>query len=221
MKVIKKLSILVIGIAVLLVLLTGYLYYFRGYHGSMYTSAASAKMKKDYRVTSSGDANGNGVSNIKEISANGVKLAGTLYDPLKGSINNTGGKMGFIVCIDVPRIAYGQAGISLADMLESDYEEHPEHYETAGGSNTPDTPYFFRRVRNVYDFAKGNGMLVQKAEEPKIGDIVFYGRYHSTLVVGVHDDGTYDEVEAHPKLVFVQEHKRKKWIPHDVARILE
>lgn len=51
-----------------------------------------------------------------------------------------------------------------------------------------------------------------------MGDIVFYSRYHATLVVDVHSDGTYDEVEADPDLVFVKEHHHKKWSPKDVAR---
>ncbi|HEX7064178.1 MAG TPA: DUF1287 domain-containing protein, partial [Bacillales bacterium] len=147
-------------------------------------------------------------------------LVGTLYDPLKGAFNNIGGRMGFIVCIDVPRIAYADAGLYFQQLLTEDYRENPDHYNTENGINTPATNYFFRRVRNVYDFAKGNGLLIEKAAQPKVGDIVFYSQFHATLVVGVYPDGTYDEVEADPDLIFVKEHHHKKWEPRDVARIL-
>ena len=199
----------------------GYLYMFHSYKGSLFTAISANPSEPSDALSLNGDANGNGMANKKEIAAQAEKLSGTLYDPLKGGFNNAGGKMGFIVCIDVPRIAYGKAGISLADLLKEDYSKHPERYENSGGSNTPNTPYFYRRVRNVYDFAEGNGMLIKNAETPQVGDIVFYGRYHATLVTAVFDDGTFNEVEAHPKLIFVQEHTRKKWKPRDVARILK
>jgi uncharacterized protein YijF (DUF1287 family) len=214
----KRFKRIVLFIVILLFVTAGYLLLFHSYHGETYTGATT---KTNNQIFTYNDDNNNGVSNQEEIARNGVTLVGTLYDPLKGSIYNIGGKMGFIVCIDVPRIAYGQAGISLASLLKSDFEQNPEHYQTEGGINTPDTPFFYRRVRNVYSYAQGNGMLIEKATEPKVGDIVFYGKYHATLVVSVHEDGTYDEVEAHPQLIFVKKHEHKKWIPRDVARILK
>ncbi|RDI47983.1 DUF1287 domain-containing protein [Falsibacillus pallidus] len=207
------------GVVLVGISLLAYIYLFHSYGGSFYTDASMKSDESSLELKS--DANGNGISNKDEIAQEAEKLAGTLYDPLKGGVNNTGGKLGFIVCIDVPRIAYGKAGISLAGLLQEDYAKHPERYQTEGGANTPDTPYFYRRVRNVYDFAEGNGLIIKKAEKPQVGDIVFYGRYHATLVTAVHADGTYNEVEAHPKLIIVQEHKRKKWTPRDVARILK
>ncbi|TFB24264.1 DUF1287 domain-containing protein [Filobacillus milosensis] len=196
-----------------------YLFSFHSYHGESFVDASSSSSTDNLPINT--DANQNGISNKEEISNEASQLVGTLYDPLKGGIYNVGGKLGFIVCIDVPRIAYGHAGISLADLLEQDYQRSPEHYDAEGGINTPETPFFFRRVRNVYDFAKGNDLLIEEVETPEVGDIVFYGQYHATLVTAVHEDGTYNEVEAHPKLIVVKEHKNKKWIPRDVARILD
>jgi uncharacterized protein YijF (DUF1287 family) len=216
MKKLIKRAAIVLAIPLLILI---YLLIFHSYKGDEFTTASAGSSTLDLPLQP--DINQNGISNKDEISEEGRKLVGTLYDPLKGSIYNIGGKMGFIVCIDVPRIAYGHAGISLTNLLAEDYKNNPEHYDTEGGINTPETPFFFRRVRNVYDFAKGNDLLIEKAKTPEVGDIVFYGRYHATLVTAVHEDGTYDEVEAHPKLIFVKEHKNKEWIPRDVARILE
>lgn len=199
----------------------GYLYFFHGYH-----ETETVKMGPD--VDHDGktnlkdpDADNDGIPNKKDVAEAADKLVGTLYDPLKGGYGNIGGKMGFIVCIDVPRIAYAKAGIYFQNLLTNDFKAHPEHYDTQNGMNTPDTPYFFRRVRNVYDFAKGNGYFIKNSTTPEVGDIVFYGRYHATMVVKVYSDGTYDEVEAHPKLIFVKKHTHKKWQPHDVARLLQ
>ncbi|MFD2045457.1 DUF1287 domain-containing protein [Ornithinibacillus salinisoli] len=216
-KIIRTTSIL-IGIFIVIV---GYFFIFHSYNDDQYTSYVdnSTQMENQFSLTS--DTNKNGITNEVEITSNARDLVGTLYDPLKGSFYDIGGKMGFIVCIDVPRIVFGQAGISLAQLLRDDFEESPEHYETDEGSNTPDTPFFYRRVRNVYDYAKGNDLLIRQADTPQIGDIVFYGRYHATLVTYVHEDGTYDEVEAHPKLIFVKEHKKKEWQPRDVARLFK
>jgi uncharacterized protein YijF (DUF1287 family) len=214
----KLIKIAAIILAIPLLALT-YLFIFHSYKGDEFTTAAAGSSTIQLPIQP--DNNQNGISNKDDISKEGRNLVGTLYDPLKGSIFNVGGRMGFIVCIDVPRIAYGHVGISLANLLEEDFKNHPEHYDTEGGINTPDTPFFFRRVRNVYDFAKGNDLLIKKAKTPEVGDIVFYGRYHATLVTAVHDDGTYDEVEAHPKLIFVKEHKNKEWTPRDVARLID
>ncbi|BBN97672.1 hypothetical protein [Sporolactobacillus terrae] len=70
-------------------------------------------------------------------------------------------------------------------------------------------------------YAHVNGHLVREAAQPKAGDIVFYSRYHATLVVGTHADGTYDEVGAKLNLIFVSKHVYKKWKDRDVARMLE
>ncbi|HEX7066247.1 MAG TPA: DUF1287 domain-containing protein [Bacillales bacterium] len=218
-------------VVVLIAAIGGYLYSFHGYHGE---TGADLDLDEDHVVNSldgdvdgdgignlqDSDANGNEISNQKEIVMKAESLAGTLYDPLKGAFSNIGGRMGFIVCTDVPRIAYADAGLYFQQILTIDYRQNPDHYDTENGVNTPATDYFFRRVRNVYDFAKGNGFLIEKADQPKVGDVVFYSQYHATLVVGVYPNETYDEVEADPDLIFVKEHHRKKWRPRDVARIL-
>ncbi|WP_027724838.1 thrombospondin type 3 repeat-containing protein [Tuberibacillus calidus] len=206
----------------------GYLVLFHGYHGS-----AKANAEAGVGEFTTDDVDGDGIPNLKDPDADGDgvpnaqdivqaanRLVGVLYDPLKGGYGNIGGKMGFIVCIDVPRIAYAKAGIRLADLLTADFKRHPKHYNTENGGNTPETPYFFRRVRNVYDYAQGNGFLVKDSLQPRVGDIVFYGRYHATLVTKVYQNGYYDEIEADPKLIFVKKHVHKKWQPHDVARLI-
>jgi len=215
MKKVLRWLLVTIGIIALGV---SYLVIFHSYQGENFIEVSSNSSIQSLPIKP--DANQNAISNKNEIAKEARDLVGTFYDPLKGGQYNIGGKFGFIVCIDVPRIAYGHAGISIADLLQQDYKENPEHYNTEDGMNTPDTPFFFRRVRNVYDFAKGNDLLIEKAKTPEIGDIVFYGKYHATFVTEVYKDGTYDEVEAHPKLIFVQEHKKKEWVPRDVARIL-
>ncbi|EST11499.1 DUF1287 domain-containing protein [Sporolactobacillus laevolacticus] len=230
----KRYKYLIVGFGVILVFSLSmiYLYLFHGFHDNqLFTGDADHdRMINQFDADADGDgianlkdhdANNNGRSNMQDIVSGAKRLTGVLYDPLKGGHGNIGGRMGFIVCIDVPRIAYADAGIYLDQLMKDDYERHPDHYQTQKGTNTPATPYFYRRVRNVYDYAKANKMLIRKAGTPKVGDIVFYSRYHATLVVGVHSDGTYDEVEAHPKLIFVQEHKHKKWRPKDVARLLK
>lgn len=119
----------------------GYLYVFHGYHGKFTVNGDTngISMKNFHNP----DINGNGVSNKREIVSEAKDLVGTLYDPLKGSLYDIGGRMGFVVCIDVPRIAYGQAGIDFKQLLTKDYREHPEHYNTEQGMNTPSTPFFF------------------------------------------------------------------------------
>ncbi|MET1249434.1 DUF1287 domain-containing protein [Sporolactobacillus sp. STCC-11] len=230
----KKRHIFVISAAALVVIcaLVGlFLYQFHGFHDRKVFSGDKDHdhIVNEFDADTDGDgavnlkdsdANGNGRSNKQDVVTEAKRLVGVLYDPLKGGHGNIGGKMGFIVCIDVPRIAYADAGISLDQLLKQDYAQNPSHYETQGGTNTPATPYFYRRVRNVYDYARANRMLVRKATKPKVGDIVFYSRYHATLVVGTHKDGTYDEVSASPEKIYTRENLHKKWKIRDVARLL-
>lgn len=227
----KFINILVIFFA-LIILFSGYILVFHSYHAK---SSDAKDFDHDHIINvldkdidgdgisnlQDSDANGDGVKNKPQIVAAAKQLVGTLYDPLKGEYGNIGGKLGFIVCIDVPRLAYNQAGISFKQLLTNDFNNHPEHYQTEHGLNTPKTPFFFRRVRNVYDYAKGNQKLIKNAETPKVADIVFYGRYHATLVTAVYADGTYDEIEADPNYIFVVDHHHKKWVPRDVARLLK
>src|SRR5438105_13132291 len=59
--------------------------------------------------------------------------------------------------MDVPVIAYRNAGASIKRLLEVDYAAHRERYGTRSGS--PGDPFFHRRARNLYTYCKGNGRL--------------------------------------------------------------
>lgn len=127
------------------------------------------------------------------------KLIGLWYDPAQGYLNDVGGKLGLIVCMDVPRLAYRNAGTSIRKLLEGDYKAHPEHYGKRDGR--PGDPYFDRRARNLYSFCKHNGCL-DMAGPPEPGDVVFMSRSrtgwisHIALVSHVDADGKYKVVEA-------------------------
>jgi uncharacterized protein YijF (DUF1287 family) len=167
------------------------------------------------------DADGDGIDDASDIARNARGLLGIGYDFSQGKFDNLGGRLGLVVCVDVPRLAYAGAGISLEKLLKDDFAAHPSHYDTDGGRNTPASPFFGRRVRNLYVYCHGNGCLIEKCGEPKVGDLVFYGRVHVALVVEVHGDGTYDEIEAAPAALVVAEHRHKRWVARDVGRILE
>lgn len=134
-----------------------------------------------------------------EVVAEARKLNGLWYDPAQGYLNDVGGKMGLIVCMDVPRLAYRNAGASLRRLLESDYRAHPEHYGPRDGR--PGDPYFDRRARNLYSYCKFNGCL-DMAGPPEPGDVVFMSRHrddmidHIALISEVAPDGRYKVVEA-------------------------
>lgn len=127
------------------------------------------------------------------------KLTGLWYDPVQGYLNDAGGKMGFIVCMDVPRLAYRNAGTSIRRLLEDDYEAHPEHYGKRDGR--PGDPYFDRRARNLYSYCKHNGCL-DMTGPPEPGDVVFMSHgpngwiSHIALVSQLAPDGRYRVVEA-------------------------
>ena len=127
------------------------------------------------------------------------KLIGLWYDPVQGSLNDIGGKLGLIVCMDVPRLAYRNAGTSIRKLLTEDYKAHPEHYGKRDGR--PGDPYFDRRARNLYSYCKYNGCL-DMVGPPEPGDVVFMSHgqnawvTHIALVSGVGADGRYRVVEA-------------------------
>jgi uncharacterized protein YijF (DUF1287 family) len=128
------------------------------------------------------------------------KLIGIWYDPLKGQLGNLSGRLGFIVCMDVPVIAYRNAGASLRRLLEADYAVHPEHYDPRDGGK-PGDPFFHRRARNLYSYCKNIGRL-DMAGPPRPGDVVFMSRKpkssitHIALVSRVEPNGQYLVVEA-------------------------
>lgn len=148
------------------------------------------------------------------------QLKGVVYDFSQGSLDNAGGKAGFIVCVDVIDIAYSQAGFPFEEYLKKDYLKNKDSYALKGSYNAPDTPFFFRRVMNYYTYCDNNGLLIKQCTKPQKGDLVFYGKKHITLVSQYNDDGTYNEIEAIGSGVIVQEHINKKWETKDVGRIL-
>lgn len=127
------------------------------------------------------------------------KLIGLWYDPAQGYFGDAGGKLGLIVCMDVPRLAYRNAGASIRRLLEADYKAHPEHYGKRDGR--PGDPFFDRRARNLYSYCKHNGCL-DLAGPPAPGDVVFLSRgtaswiSHIALVSEVRADGRYRVIEA-------------------------
>jgi uncharacterized protein YijF (DUF1287 family) len=133
--------------------------------------------------------------------ANARSLSGTPYDPLMGMHGNIGTKAGFIVCSDIPNIAYGLSGFSLKRMIEEDYERNPYNYSTDNG-NKPGNPYFHRRARNLYSYFRGNGHLFSPGTIPHVGDLVFYKtnkrRYVSHIMNHHNPCIQADVAEPHP-----------------------
>lgn len=146
---------------------------------------------------------------VESVVAHAHSLSGAPYDPLMGTHGNIGASAGFIVCSDVPNLAYGLAGYSLQSMLEGDFKTHPLAYDTANG-NEPGNPYFHRRARNLYACFKANGRAVPPSATPKVGDLAFYhhdltgGISHVALVTAV-EGGTYRVMESAPETFFAQE----------------
>jgi len=151
----------------------------------------------------------NTLPSIETVVANARSLSGTPYDPLMGMYGNIGAKAGFIVCSDIPNIAYGLSGFSLRKMIEEDYKRNPSNYNSASG-NRPGNPYFHRRARNLYSYFKGNGLLLSPETLPHIGDLVFYRTRpegyisHVALVTAVNDEN-YSVMESAPGIIFARE----------------
>lgn len=141
--------------------------------------------------------------------ASAKKLRGTPYDPLMGMYSNVGAKLGFIVCSDVPNIAYGLAGFSWKKALSRDFLRTPSAYQSSNGNN-PGNPYFHRRARNLYAWFRSQGKLMPNSYKPSIGDLVFYRKQekgyisHVALVMKVDSDG-YTLMESAPKTLIAQE----------------
>src|SRR5512135_1109921 len=79
-----------------------------------------------YKVTYHVDSY-NGIKSIvkpEEVVEEARKLTGIVYDPVQGRFSNIGGRLGFIVCMDVPVISYSNAGFSIKDALDKDYKVH-------------------------------------------------------------------------------------------------
>jgi len=145
----------------------------------------------------------------EEVVAHARSLSGTPYDPLMGKWRNIGARAGFIVCSDVPNIAYGLSGFSLRRMLKTDYEKNSSAYDTRSANN-PRNPHFHRRARNLYACLKSNGRYIPPDGTPHVGDLVFYTSTsqsyvsHVTLVTAVGEHG-YSVMESAPWPIFAQE----------------
>ena len=111
---------------------------------------------------------------LAEVVAHARSLAGVPYDPLMGTHGNIGADAGFIVCSDVPNIAYGLAGYSLQTVLERDFVRHPAAYRSDHG-NVPGNPYFHRRARNLFAYFRVNGRVLAPDALPRAGDLAFWG----------------------------------------------
>lgn len=158
------------------------------------------------------------------------QLRGILYDPLQGRYGNIGGRIGFIVCIDVPVLSYQEAGCSIKQLLKSDFNSHPDAYDTKSG-NTPDNPFFHRRARNLYSYCLANNCLLPMTSQPQVSDVVFYKKpqhshiTHIALVTRVDGSGNYWLVEAAPETVLAQEQAStaitsRGWQPQGIGRLI-
>ncbi len=181
----------IIAVAVLLVGLFGL--YRAGYHGPRNFSAENGALPDS-----------------KQVAENARRLVGTPYDPLMGRYGNIGAKFGFIVCSDVPNIAYGLSGFSLKRMLEEDYRKTPSAYGESSSGNKPGNPFFHRRARNLYAYFKNNNRLFSSTSGPSVGDLAFYKlkshEYvaHVALVTEV-SAANYMLVESTPDTLFARE----------------
>lgn len=142
-------------------------------------------------------------------------MLNTPYDPFMGGLNNRFGRWGFVVCIDVPVAAYTNEGIPITKILKDYAGKHPEWFEISL-RNSPDDPFFYRRVRNYYPLFKNHPDLVV-SDKPQPGDWAFFGKFHIALVSSIEPDGTYQVVEANPYWLHVrissQKYMEKTWGP--------
>ena len=121
----------------------------------------------------------------------------TPYDPLMGMYGDPFGRVGLVVCIDVPIRSYQAAGVALPLLLKDTARAHPEIFKIEP-NNTPGNPFFYRRVRNYAPLFQRHPLLMA-SKEPQPGDLAFYGAFHIALVVDVRKDGTFDVIEASPR----------------------
>lgn len=119
------------------------------------------------------------------------------YDPLMGRYGDPFGKVGFVVCIDVPVRAYKAAGISMPVLLREAAKEHPTWFNI-GPNNPPSSPFFYRRVRNYHPLFRNHPALIAD-DKPQVGDWAFYGKFHIALVIKAETDGRYEVIEASPR----------------------
>lgn len=154
------------------------------------------------------DANGNGESNLEEILKEAKKMEGIWYDKTEGKFGELFTRLGLIINADAVKKPYEHAGIFLKTEMISDFEQHPKDY-----TNTPRNALFSRNPKNIYTYLKNNDMLVNANEDPKLGDIVFYGDQagHVALVVDIKNKNNFDVLEADPS------HITKRTPNHEVV----
>lgn len=186
--------------------------------------------KKSYHGTWPKETPPPGYITREAVVVEGRRLLGIAYDPLMGKAGNIGGRVGFIVCVDVPVLAYWNAGYSLKSVLEEDFKKHPQAYDTRDG-NQPGNPFFHRRARNVYAYCLANRTLLMAGQKPRPGDVVFYARrpggaiIHIALISDVREDGSYAVIEASPELWWTREVPSKdtegrSWVPIGIGRLI-
>ncbi|WP_444931310.1 DUF1287 domain-containing protein [Microbulbifer sp. SSSA002] len=150
-----------------------------------------------------------GLPDVNQVVRNARSLSYTPYDPLMGMYNNIGGKLGFIVCSDVPNIAYGMAGYSFEVVMRESFSKNAAFYDSRNGNN-PANPFFHRRARNLYSYFQSIQSLKPASYKPRLGDLVFYRKSengyiaHVALVTEVDGNG-YKIMESAPKTVLAQE----------------
>lgn len=183
-----------IALAVIAATMMGVVIYGLGYHGERNFSSCPDQLPP-----------------IADVVHHARSLKRAPYDPAMGKYGDIGSKLGFIVCSDVPNIAYGLSGYSLKSMLENDYRHHPSAYEASTG-NRPGNPFFHRRARNLYAYFKNKGLVASASTIPKPGDLAFYRHTpkgyisHVALVTEINGD-QYKVMESAPETVFAGEIK--------------
>ena len=142
------------------------------------------------------DANNNGKANEAEALSYAGSMTGVPYDPLMGKFDNVLGKLGMVVCIDVPVRAYLSAGVSFPALLRQSAAEHPDWFHI-NTSNHKEDPFFYRRVRNYFNLFKNHPCL-EVSSSPRPGDLAFYGKTHIAVVTSVTDEEKFKVIEASP-----------------------
>jgi uncharacterized protein YijF (DUF1287 family) len=181
----------IIAILLITVCVTSLAIYLVGYHGPREFSRSD------------------NLPQVENVIKNARKLLGAPYDPLMGMYGNIGAKVGFIVCSDIPNIAFGLSDYSWKEALEKDYKENSKFYNSSEG-NVPGNPYFHRRARNLHSYFDANNRLKLGSYKPNIGDMVFYRKSkngyvaHVALVSEITTNG-YKIIESAPKTFFAQE----------------
>lgn len=168
-----------------------------------------------FSALADGDADGDGLPNAEDLAGAAREFTGILY----GGFRSVGARLGFLVCSDIPRLAYARAGIPLATLMADEFARSPASFDSEGGRNVPNTPWFFRRSRNIRAYFRSAGLLMEKCPRPAIGDIVFHGDYHCSLVVEVYPHGTVAEVETSGDRIWCRE-SRRPWVAQEVGRLL-